>query len=97
MFVVRRAFRNYNQMMLPGSIVEPGSIKWFKTRLKDRVIIEVNAHNLDSWDAYFVSKFGVSIKPSSVPEAPQEAKEPQESAVNEPVKVVRVVATVKKN
>ena len=61
MYVVRRAFRNYNQMIIPGSIIEPGNIKWFKTRLKDRAIVEVNAHNFEQWFAYFKAKFGVEL------------------------------------
>lgn len=63
MYVVRRAFRNFNQMILPGSTVEPGSVKWFKTRLKDKYIVEVNAHNFDTWRAYFLEKYHVDIKP----------------------------------
>ena len=49
-------------MMTPGSIVEPGDIKWFKTRLRDRDVIEVHEQDLDKWEAYFNVKFGVSIK-----------------------------------
>ena len=61
MYVARKAFRNNGQMITPGSAVEPGEVKWFKTRLKDRVIVEVNAHNFDMWRDYFVGKFGVNI------------------------------------
>lgn len=63
MYVVRRAFRNYNQMMVPGSIVEPGSIKRFKTRLRDHVIVEVSEQDFDKWNNYFLGKFGVPIGP----------------------------------
>lgn len=63
MYVVRRAFRHLNKMILPGSVVEPGSVKWFKTRLKDRYIIEVNAHNFDLWREYFKAKYGVELAP----------------------------------
>ena len=61
MYVARKAFRNYNQVVLPGSIVEPGSTKWFKTRLKDRVIIEINAHNFESWSEYFRVRYNVTL------------------------------------
>jgi len=61
MYVAKRAFRNYNQMILPGSIVEPGNIKWFKTRLKDKVIIEVDAYNFNWWNEYFKAKYGVDL------------------------------------
>ncbi len=62
MYVAKRAFRNYNQMVLPGSVVEPESTKWFKTRLKDNTIIEINAHNFNQWAEYFKEKFGVTLK-----------------------------------
>lgn len=65
MFVVRRSFRNYNQMLLPGSIVDPASIKRFKTRLKDRYIIEVTAHNFNMWKAYFKNKYEVALTDAS--------------------------------
>lgn len=63
MYVAKRAFRNYNQMILPGSTVEPGNIKWFKTRLKDKVIIEVDAYNFNQWNEYFKTKYGVELTP----------------------------------
>ena len=91
MYVVRKPFRNCGQMMLPGSHVEPGSIKWFKTRLKDRVIVEVNAHNFDKWNEYFVGKFGVAIAPEHV--EPAEAAEKE--VVPEKVVIKKVVAAVK--
>lgn len=62
MLVVRRSFRNYGEMMLPGSVVEPGSIKWLKSRIKDRYIVEVTAHNFDYWSKYFIGKFGVQLQ-----------------------------------
>ena len=84
MYVVRRPFRNYGQMMLPGSKVEPGSTKSFKARLRDRVIVEVSAHDFDMWRNYFKQKFGVDIMPEA-PEAPEAPKTP-----------VRAKATIKK-
>ena len=93
MYVVRKPFRNFGIMLLPGSKVEPGNIKRFKTRLKDRYIIAVTEDNIDNLDAYFKAKHGVSIKahveqPSTTPDVPKPAE------VSEPVKKV-VVATVK--
>ena len=64
MYVVRKPFRNYGKVLLPGSIVEPGNIKWFKSRLKDRTIIEVNEHNFDKWKEYFKVRCGVDITPA---------------------------------
>ena len=76
MYVVRRAFRNLNKMMAPGSVVEPGTIKWFKTRLKDRKIVEVTEHNFNQWHEYFAVKHGVNIH---LPQAPATFQEPVET------------------
>lgn len=61
MYVVKRAFRNYNQMMVPGSEIEPGTVKHLKSRLRDRVIIEVSEHDFDKWNKYFIEKYGTPI------------------------------------
>ena len=74
MYVVRRPFRNAGQMVLPGSIIEPGNIKLFKARLRDRVIIEVSEHNLDDYNEYFKAKLEVSIKPEPAPDVKPEVK-----------------------
>lgn len=99
MFVVRRSFRNCGEMMLPGSIVEPGSIKRFKTRLKDRDIVEVSPHDFDQWNNYFVGKFGVAlVDPAAKPtEAPKEDAPEVHDKPAEPAKTpVKVVVAVKK-
>ena len=62
MYVVRRAFRNYGQMMAPGSIVEPGTVKRFKSRLNDGHVVEVNEHDFDKWQKYFKERIGVEIQ-----------------------------------
>lgn len=100
MFVVRKPFRNGGQMMLPGSVIEPGSVKWFRTRLKDRVIIEVNAHNFDYWKLYFNNRYGIKITLDTpvVEEQPKEfvaEEQPEATPPKEPVKKV-VAAVVKK-
>ena len=106
MYVARRAFRNNNHIVLPGSIVEPGSIKWFKTRLKDRVIVEVNAHNFKQWSEYFKAKFGVTLvndvpNNESINECVGEYIDVQEDASKEEPKkapkVVKVVVATTKN
>ena len=77
MYVVRRAFRNYGQMMAPGSVVEPGAIKRFKTRLNDGHIVEVSEQNFDKWNNYFKGRIGVAIQ---LPEEPK-AEEPKAAVV----------------
>lgn len=96
LYVVRKAFRNYDHTMLPGSVVEPDSIKWFKTRLKDRVIIAVTAHNFDEWQSYFKDKFGVDIAlPEPEPE-PEPAPAPEPAPKPETKTAVKKVVAVAK-
>lgn len=104
MYVARRAFRNYNQMVLPGSVVEPGSTKWFKTRLKDKTIVEINAHNFKQWAEYFKEKFGVTLKQEEpkdenkdegVDASVDEATDKSDEEPKEVPKVVKVVVTAK--
>lgn len=83
MYVVRRPFRNLGVMLEAGSVVELASIKRFKTRLKDRYIVEVNPVNFESWNSYFKDKYGTEIK---VPVVKQETEDVHEvEDVQEPV------------
>ena len=87
MYIARRAFRNYNQMVLPGSTVDPASTKWFKTRLKDHIIIEVTPQTFNAWNEYFEQKYGVSIsKPEAKPEVKPEVKPEAKPEVKPEVK-----------
>ena len=89
MYVARKAFRNYGVMVLPGSVVEPGSVKWFKTRLKDRDVVEVNAHNFDQYAEYFRVRHGIELK-KPVVDVPQEAPETKKEHIK-----AKIVATIK--
>ena len=62
MYVVRRAFRNFGEMVTPGSTVEPGNIKRFKFRLTNGYIVEVSEQDFDKWREYFKVRFGVELK-----------------------------------
>lgn len=84
MFVVRRAFRNNNKMLTPGSVVEPGDIKLFKTRLRDRRIIEVTEQSLDMWESYFNQKYNASIK-ANLAEKADKSVDTNKSAEDKPV------------
>lgn len=101
MLVVRRAFKNYGQTMLPGSIVEPGNIKRVKTRIKDRYIVEVGEHNIDKWREYFAEKYHVSIgEPEQVNDVTEVTKEAEiaeeaDKPVTPVVKPVVVTAVAK--
>lgn len=89
MYVVRRAFRNYGQTMLPGSVVEPGNIKRFKTRLKDRFIVEVTEQDFSKWNAYFVDKVGTPIQVPDKVEVAETVDAPAPKTV--PVKVEKTI------
>ena len=103
MYVVRRAFRNYGQMMAPGSIVEPGTVKRFKSRLNDGHIVDVHEQDVEKWKKYFKERIGVDIDfatggiptnqvnfDCSEPEK-QPEKEPEKQPEKEPEKVAKVV------
>lgn len=91
MYVVRRGFRNYGQMMAPGSIVEPAAIKRFKSRLNDGHIVEVNEHDFDKWQKYFKERIGVTIAlPEKEPEKEPE-KVPEKEPEKAPIKAAAVV------
>lgn len=75
MYVVRRAFRSYGSMLVPGTVVEPNKVKRFKSHLNERDIIEVTNDTFDAWNEYFTRKFGTPIiRPADTPaEVPVEA------------------------
>lgn len=97
MFVVRRSFRNYGQMMVPGSVVEPGSIKRFKSRLNDGHIVEVSEQNFDKWGKYFKERIGVAIQlpKAKEPEVP-DVKQPEQPEQTKPAEAKVVVKPVSK-
>ena len=93
MYVVRRAFRNYGQMMAPGSVVEPAAIKRFKSRLNDGHIVDVNEHDFDKWQKYFKERIGVEIQMATVgiPTEPVNLDGTEKEPEKEPEKIAKVV------
>ena len=87
MYVARRAFRNYGKMITPGSIIEPGAVKWFKTRLKDRQIIEVTSQSFKEWKEYFADKYDVELKYPKPTEQAEKVVEPPKVTIKPVVKV----------
>lgn len=97
MYVVRRAFRNYGQMMAPGSVVEPAAIKRFKSRVAEGRIVEVTEQNFSKWETYFKVRANATIQlPKPVEQACEELPEPTEHAPKDAPKVVPVVKIVSK-
>ena len=97
MYVVRRAFRNYGQMMAPGSIVEPGTVKRFKSRLNDGHIVDVSQQDFEKWQKYFKERIGVEIKLPEKTPAPKNVAEPEKTPEFEKVaKIVKPTTAVVK-
>lgn len=71
--IVKHTFRNYGVMMVPGSIVEPATIKRYKSRVGTGHIIQVHEQDLDKYKVYFKERHGVDLK---LPEAPKEPVPP---------------------
>ena len=98
MYVVRRAFRNYGQMMAPGSIVEPGTVKRFKSRLNDGHIVDVNEQDIEKWKKYFKERIGVDINFATGGTVEGsvniDGSEPEKEPEREPEKVAKVVKPV---
>ena len=78
--------------MTPGSTVEPGAIKRFKSRLNDRHIVEVHEQDFEKWQRYFKERVGVELKhpepeKTAVSEGTTEPeKTPGSEGASEPVK-----------
>ena len=95
MYVVRRSFRNYGQMMAPGSIVEPEAIKRFKARLNDGHIVEVNEHDFPKWQKYFKERIGVELTLPDVAGAPEVGESDKAPGVGESDKAHEAASVAK--
>ena len=99
MYVAKRAFRNYGQVIVPGSTVEPGTIKRFNTLVGERRIIEVNEHNFKEWQEYFKVRLNIDLPAIKADEEHVEEEHVEEEHVEakEVIKeaVKPVTATVK--
>lgn len=61
MYIVTRTFRDANGVFKVGSVVEPTTVKAFKSRLQQRHIIDVNEQNIDKWSQYFINRHGIDL------------------------------------
>ena len=61
MFVVTRTFRDANGVFGVGSVVDPTSVKTFKSRLQQRHIVDINATNIDQWQPFFERRYGIDL------------------------------------
>lgn len=73
--------------MAPGSIVEPGTVKRFKSRLNDGHIVDVSQQDFEKWQKYFKERIGVELKMPEQPEQPAQPVKPNP----EPEKVAKIV------
>ncbi len=61
MYIVTRTFRDANGVFEVGSIVDPTSVKTFRSRLQQRHIVDVDERNLDEWVTYFKNRHGIDL------------------------------------
>ena len=61
MYIVTRTFRDANGVFGVGSIVDPTSVKTFRSRLQQRHIVDVDERNLDEWVRYFKNRHGIDL------------------------------------
>ena len=66
MFVVTRTFRDANGVFGVGSIVDPTSVKTFRSRLQQRHIVDIDESNILEWSEYFKNRYGIDIEDSLV-------------------------------
>lgn len=61
MYIVTRTFRDANGVFGVGSIVDPTSVKTFRSRLQQRHIVDVDEGNIDEWARYFKNRHGIDL------------------------------------
>ncbi|MBR6396336.1 MAG: hypothetical protein IKS09_05145 [Lachnospiraceae bacterium] len=61
MYVVTRTFRDANGVFEVGSIVDPTSVRTFKSRLQQRHITNVDEENVKEWAEYFKNRHGIDL------------------------------------
>ena len=61
MYIVTRTFRDANGVFGVGSIVDPTSVKAFRSRLQQRHIVDINEANLEEWVQFFKNRHGINL------------------------------------
>lgn len=61
MYIVTRTFRDANGVFEVGSIVDPTSVRTFKSRLQQRHITNVDEENIKEWAEYFKNRHGIDL------------------------------------
>ena len=61
MYIVTRTFRDANGVFGVGSIVDPTSIKAFRSRLQQRHIVDVDERNIEEWAKFFKNRHGIDL------------------------------------
>lgn len=93
MYIVKRSFRNFGQVLTVGTeITDPAVIKHFKSRLGAGDIIVVTEQNYDTCKAYFKTKYGVDLNEIKKPVV-EETKKVVEAAKPVAKPATKTVAT----
>lgn len=61
MYIVTRAFRDKNGVFGVGSVVDPTTVRSFKSRLQQKHIVDVSELNLDKWLTFFKNRYGIDL------------------------------------
>jgi len=61
MYIVTRTFRDANGVFGVGSIVDPTSVKAFRSRVQQKHIVDVNEANLPEWIEFFKNRHGIDL------------------------------------
>lgn len=61
MYIVVRTFRDANGVFGVGSIVDPTSVRTFRSRLQQRHIVDVQEDNVEEWARYFKNRHGIDL------------------------------------
>lgn len=89
MYIVARTFRDANGVFGVGSIVDPTSVKTFRSRLQQRHIVDVDERNLSEWVTFFKNRHGIDLSNvlAEYLDAQPEVEEPvvTEPEIEEPV------------
>lgn len=61
MYIVTRTFRDSNGVFGVGSVVDPTSVKTFRSRLQQRHIVDIDEANIAEWAEFFKNRHGIDL------------------------------------
>lgn len=83
MYIVTRTFRDANGVFEVGSIVDPTSVRTFRSRLQQRHIVDVHEEDIQKWAEYFKNRHGIDLSDKLAEYLNTQPEEAQESVTLE--------------